>query len=740
MSSKEANLPHIALVGNPNSGKSTVFNHLTGLRQKTGNFPGVTVDIKEGKLQLPEQGEVLITDLPGAYSLHPTASDEKIVAAVLANPNDPFFPDAIVYVADVVNLEKHLLLLTQIIDLGIPVLLALNMADTANELGVKVNTGVLSEKLGLPVVFVSGRTGENMDRIPREIERLLERSKMQESAAPTLPPPPHPPGMPAEAPDNHTFYRLTDQEKQIAEAVRLNFGINQPYRALLWAHHYAWLPFIKPADKETIDAITQDKGFQSLRAQVEETLERYDKFTPFVQAAVKMPSATSNSTTDRIDMVLTHRFWGPLIFFSVMALIFQAIFDWSAYPMDWIENGFGWLDEQVNHFLPASWLTALFTDGILAGFSGILVFVPQIAILFLLITILEELGYMSRVVFMFDKTMRRFGMSGRSVISIIGGGACAVPAIMSARTIGNRQERLITILVTPFISCSARIPVYLVLIGLTVPPVKIGGVINLQTIVFGSMYALGVLAAFLSGWVMKKWLNMREPSYLAIELPVYRIPHWKNVWLTVWEKVSAFVMGAGKIILIVSIALWALSRFGPGNAIVEAEQRARQYALDKNLNDTQTEDLIAHHKLEASYAGVMGRAMEPVIRPLGYDWKIGVALLTSFAAREVFTGTLAVLYNMGSAESDINDRKENEAKATLRQKMSAEKHSNNGTPVFTLATAMSLLVFYALAMQCMSTLAVVHRETRSWKWPVFQFTFMSIMAYVAAFIVYNIFA
>jgi ferrous iron transport protein B len=705
----------VALVGNPNSGKSTVFNQLTGLRQKTGNFPGVTVDIKEGKIQFPGKTDAILTDLPGTYSLYPTSSDERIVAALLTDPKHPRFPDAIVYVADAHHLEKHLLLLTQILDLDIPVMFALNMADTAAELGIKVNTAKLSEQLGVPLVFVSGRTGENIPKLLADLEKMLTA--------------PQPLGR------DESFYSFTETEKQIAEAVRLNLGTENKYRALLIAHHHRWLPFLQAQDRDTLTAIVETKQFQSLRAQVDETLDRYDRFTPLVQDNVQQPSVFPNTNTDRIDAILTHRVAGPFIFFGVMLLIFQAIFDLSVYPMDWIDGGFSYFNDVLKANLPTGWFSDLLTDGILTGLSGILIFVPQIAILFLLITILEEVGYMSRVVFMFDKTMRRVGMNGRSVIALIGGGACAVPAIMSTRTIGNWQERLITTMVTPFISCSARIPVYLVLIGLAVPAVKIGGFINAQTLVFGAMYALGVIAAFVSGWAMKKWLHSREHSFLVIELPEYRIPHWKNVWLTVWEKVSAFVVGAGKIILIVSIGLWGLARFGPGDAVSKAEKQARSEALASGADSTQLNDLLAHHRLEASYAGQMGKFIEPVIRPLGYDWKIGIALLTSFAAREVFTGTLAVLYNMGSAESDISSREETQAKVTMRAKMKDEKFSDNGLPVYTLGSALSLLVFYALAMQCMSTLAVVRRETGSWKWPFFQFTFMGILAYCGAWLV-----
>lgn len=709
----------IALIGNPNSGKSTVFNQLTGLRQRTGNFPGVTVEVKEGTIHFPNGQEAVLYDFPGTYSLYPTSSDEKVVATVMCNPEDPFFPDVLLYVADVTKLEKHLLLFTQLLDLKLPMVLALNMADSAAGLGIKINSQKLSEIFGVPVIPISGRTGHNTMRLLLEMEKLVSQN------ASIL---------------RSSFYTFTESEKQVAEAVRLNLSIEEPYRALLTAHHASWLPFLKNTEKETIAAILDTKKFQSLRAQVDETLERYDRFTPITQAAISTPPAFPNTGTDRIDAILTHRIWGPTIFFLVMLLVFQAIFDWSTYPMDWIEQGFGMLGEFFTSKLPAAWYTELLTDGILAGLGGILVFVPQIALLFFLISILEEIGYMSRVVFMFDKTMRRFGMNGRSMVSLISGSACAVPAIMSSRTISNWQERLITVMVTPFISCSARIPVYLVLIGLAVPAIKIAGVFNLQSLVFGAMYLLGLLTAFLAGWAMKRWLNRREHSFLAIELPVYRMPHWKNVFLNVWENVRSFIAGAGKIILIVSIALWALSRFGPGDAIAQAEKSALVEAAEKGKDSTETEDLVQQRRLEASWAGQAGKWMEPAIRPLGYDWKIGIALLTSFAAREVFTGTLAVLYNMGDQEADITSRTETEAKATLRQKMKAEKFSDTGKPVYSLATALSLLVFYALAMQCFSTLAVVRRETGNWKWAGLQFVCMSLLAYFAAWAVYVLFS
>ncbi len=715
MSNGARSFRKIALVGNPNSGKSTVFNQLTGLRQKTGNFPGVTVDIKTGRLRFANGEEAQLIDFPGTYSLYPTSSDEKMVAQVLANPISEFFPDAIVYVADLTKLEKHMLLFTQLLDLNLPMILVLNMSDAATELGIKVNTARLAERFGVPVIAVSGRTGDNIQRLLGEVEKLDWRG----------------------ADVRKPYYPFSDLEKQVSEAVRLNLSVENSYRALQLAHHHSWLPFMSKTDRGTVAAIVQTKNFQSLRGQVDETLDRYDHFLPVVQDAVQQPPAFPSTPTDKLDAILTHRRWGPVIFLGVMLLVFQAIFDWSQYPMDAIDAGFGHLNDWLKMHLPAAWYTDLLTDGVLTGLSGIMVFVPQIALLFLLITILEEVGYMARVVFMFDKSMRRFGMNGRSIVSLISGGACAVPAIMSSRTIGNWQERLITIMVTPFISCSARIPVYLVLIGLAVPNIKVLGFLSAQSLVFGGMYALGVAVALASGWAMKKWLRRREPSFLAIELPVYRLPQWRNVWLTVWEKVRAFITGAGKIIIWVSIGLWALSSFGPGDSMHRAEISAIQEAHP----NVDTADLVAQHRLEASYAGRLGQFVEPAFRPLGYDWKISIALLTSFAAREVFTGTLAVLYNLGSAEADINNREENAAKTTLRTEMRKETYADDPTRhVYTLATALSLLVFYALAMQCFSTLAVVRRETGSWKWAIFQFFFMTGLAYLGAWAVYEIFS
>lgn len=716
MNETSGKAPKVALIGNPNSGKSTVFNQLTGLRQKTGNFPGVTVEIKEGRLRFPSGTEALLIDLPGTYSLYPTSSDEKIVTTVLTNPKDSFFPDALVYVADVTHLEKHFLLFTQLLDLGLPMVLALNMADVAVENGVKINAGKLAERFDVPVVSISGRTGENIQRLLLELEKLLQNGKIHKYA-------------------QSPFYPLREPEKQVADAVQLNLGIENPYQALLLAHHHMWLPFLQKHEKETLAAIVQTKDFQSLRSQVDETLERFDRFTPIVRQTVQQSSVESSGLTDRIDAVLTNRWLGPLIFFGVMLLVFMAIFFGYDITGGWVENATGALIDFVSSSLPDSWFSSLLTNGVLPGLQGILVFVPQIALLFLLITILEEVGYMARAVFIFDKTMRRFGMNGRSIVALVGGGACAVPAIMGTRTISNWKERLITVMVTPFISCSARIPVYLVLIPVALPTSSWWT----KSLVFGGMYFFGLAAALGAAYIFKKILRTSDPSYLALELPVYRMPHWKNVWLTVWEKVKAFIGGAGKIILYISIVLWILGNTGPGNALENAENQVRQNA-SVNVSQDSLEDLVAAKRLEASFAGRIGKTIEPAILPLGYDWKIGIALLSSFAAREVFNGTMYTIYSLESVgrieEEEASNQRPFERYGRLRQQMSRDKFSN-GQRVYTLATGISLLIFYALAMQCMSTLAVVRRETGSWKWPVFQFFFMSGLAYLCAWLAYT---
>lgn len=707
----------IALVGNPNSGKSSVFNLLTGLRQKVGNFPGVTVEKKTGNIQL-EKTAITLVDLPGTYSLYPTSKDERVVAQVLCNPTDKLYPDAIIYIANVVDLEKHLLLFTQIRDLGLPTILALNMADVAEQKGLKVDIKQLKKSLQTEVVLISGRTGQGIDDLKNAIVDL--RNNAKKFIAPT------------------SFYPLTPTEKQLNKDLEATVQQNSwngifenanEYRNILLAHHHEWLPFLGDQQKEKIAQLCAKNEFKDLNFQVNETMKRYDLFVPIVRKSLQQPPQSTNNLTDKIDDIVTHKVLGPFIFFLLMLLVFQAIYSWSSYPMDWIEGAFGWMSTQARVLLPEGWMADLVADGILAGLGGILIFIPQIAILFLLISILEEIGYMARAVFMFDKLMQRFGLNGRSVVALISGGACAIPAVMSTRTIANWKERLITIMVTPLISCSARIPVYTLLIGFVVPSATVWGIFNLQGLAFMGLYVLGIVAALVSAWIFKLILKSDESSFLMIELPQYRQPMLRNVLLNVYEKVKTFTIEAGKVIFVISIILWVLASYGPGNQMQLAEQQAIELAQQQQLDEEATADLVASQQLEASYAGHLGKFIEPVIRPLGFDWKIGIALITSFAAREVFVGTMATIYSIGSVEDEL----------TIRDQMAKEKNPVTGEPVYSLATALSLLIFYVFAMQCMSTLAVVRRETNSWKWPMLQLAYMTILAYLGSFMVYNIF-
>ena len=676
----------VLMAGNPNSGKSTLFNHLTGLKQHVGNYPGVTVDKKTGHVDLGTDEEVTLLDLPGAYSMYPSSKDERIVIRqfLASHPK----PDLVLYVADVSQLEKQLLLLTQIIDLGYPVLLALNMADVP---GITIQTNYLEEHFKIPVVLISGKTGMGIAALKMQMASMLSE----------------------ESKENVPYYRFAPQEKELVDELKPVFNGETDYGNLLNIHHYQWLDHIPAVARNTIKERTEQKGFNPVQSQIQETMARYDKFTPVIKKALHLDERGAGSKfTDKVDQWVMHPVLGPVIFFLLMLLIFQAIFAWATGPMDFIEYLMGQVSLGIRTVLPAGWITDLICDGLLAGLTGILVFIPQIAILFLLIGILEEIGYMSRAVSMFDVMMRRFGLNGRSIVSLVSGGACAIPAIMSTRNIGNWKERLITIMVTPFISCSARIPVYAILIGFAVPQERLWG-FEQQGLALMGLYGLGILAALVAAYILKKIIRSDDRSYLMIELPVYRAPVGKNLFYLVFEKTKSFVVGAGKIILLISLVLWFLASYGPGS-------------LERKFSDGGPDpDKI---RLEESYAGILGKAIEPAIEPLGFDWKIGISLITSFAAREVFVGTMATIYSIED-DSDVT---------SIRSSMEADYNVVTGQKIYNPATTWSLLIFYAFAMQCMSTLAIVKRETRSWKWPIIQFFMMTGLAYLASWSVYQI--
>ena len=696
----------IALVGNPNSGKSSLFNRLTGLNQKIGNFPGVTVEKRVGYSSLPDGREAEVVDLPGIYSIYPRSLDERIVSQVLLDHHSASTPDKIVVVADATNLKRGLLLLTQIIDVGLPTVLVLNMMDLASRAGVSYDINLLASKLGVTVVPINARQGTGID----QLKKILAE--------------------PRKATSKSVFPIRSEVEEPVRE-VRQKLGVDNDYEAYLFLEQPESLGFLSNNDRATVDAVRSRHAFFPGKYQGAETIQRFGFIQDLLNEVILKPADdTWKKYSRNLDRILTHKVWGYVIFFLILALIFQSIFAWATVPMDLIDGLFAALSGYLSRVLPAGPLSSLLAQGIVPGIGGIVIFVPQIAILFAFIAILEETGYMSRVVFLMDKLMRKVGLSGKSVVPLISGVACAIPAIMSTRTINNWKERTITIFVTPLMSCSARLPVFTILIALIVPNMTLWGVFNLQGIALMSLYLLGFTAAIVSAWVMKLIIKVRERSYLIMELPTYRWPKWSNVGYTIVEKTRSFVFEAGKIILAISIVLWVLASYGPGDKMEKADDYIAAETRDLSLSEREIGDRIAAYKLENSYAGVIGKALEPAIRPLGYDWKIGIALLTSFAAREVFVGTMATIYSIGSAGD--------EEEATIKGRMSEEINPETGGPRFTPAVGFSLLVFYTFAMQCMSTLAVVYRETNGWKWPLIQLGYMTTLAYVSALVVYQL--
>jgi len=698
----------IGLAGNPNSGKSSLFNYLTGLKQNVANFPGVTVDKKTGSYTSNQGVSVELIDLPGTYSVFPNSIEEKITVDILLNEDNSAHPDLIIYVADITQLDRQLLFCSQILDLGIPVIFVMNMVDLTSDVHINKSKTAIKELLGLDPVNISVRSNFNLDGLKKHIDDSLDQ-KVLNNAEP--------------------FYKIPETTIPLLTELSAITKIPHLYKNKLIAHHYSWITGVSTEQKNKIKILVDEHGFHDIKSQVEETMTRYGKLDKVLHfAKIDTSKSDSNqSLTDKIDAWVTHKYLGPVMFFVIMLFIFQSIYAWAVYPMDKIEEGFGALGTWIASSLPDTMLADILVNGLLPGLSGVMVFIPQIAILFLLISILEESGYMSRVVYMFDGLLQKFGMNGRSIVSLISSGACAIPAIMSTRTISNPKERLITILVSPLISCSARLPVYAVLIGFVVPSQTVMGVLNLQGIAFMGLYLLGIVGALLSGWVFSKIIKSEGPSFLMIELPNYKPPIWKNVVINVKEKVFSFIKEAGQVIVFISLLLWLLASYGPGQNMQIAEQDAVSFSNSLDLPDEEMENIKASYKLEASYIGIAGKWIEPAISPLGFDWKIGIALITSFAAREVFVGTMATIYSLGST----NDEK------TIRQKMSSEVRAGTQQKTYDMPTSFALLIFYVFALQCMSTLAVTKKETNTWKWPIVQFLFMGGLAYLGAFIVYQ---
>jgi len=693
---------NVALIGNPNTGKTSVFNALTGLNQKVGNYPGITVDKKQGICKLSRGVKAHILDLPGTYSLNASSLDENVVIELLLNKNDKDYPDVAVIVSDVENLKRNLLLFTQIKDLKIPTLLVINMSDVMKRKGISLDVEVLEEKLNTKIALVSTRKGTGIQELKKLIEQYKILPKKQCLDASTI-------------------------EPAYFERLQKAFPNQDIYK--LWLVITQDANFGKVSRQELDVSKFKTKSTLELkRLQQKEAIKRYQFINNVLKEGQNIDRSKARDLRSKLDRVLIHKVWGYVIFFIILLTIFQAIYDWATFPMDLIDTTFAGLAEWVKSSYPnGGKVTDLVAEGIVSGIGGIVIFIPQIAFLFLFISILEESGYMSRVVFLMDRIMRRFGLSGKSLVPLISGTACAIPAVMATRNIENWKERLITILVTPFTTCSARLPVYLIIIALVIPEGYIFG-LSYQALTLMLLYLIGFGMAVFSAYVLDRIMKTNRKTFFVVEMPNYKLPLLKNVIITVFEKTKTFVFEAGKIILAISVILWVLASYGPGEKFNNAEAIvAEQYA---DLSDAKIDDKVAAYRLEHSYIGIIGKTIEPVIKPLGYDWKIGIGLVASFAAREVFVGTLATIYSVGSAT-------ENESIDTIKTKMSNEIYED-GSKVFTFASGISLLLFYAFAMQCMSTLAIVKRETKSWKWPMIQLIGMSAIAYIFALIAFQI--
>jgi ferrous iron transport protein B len=700
--------PHIAILGNPNSGKSSLFNLLTGLRQKVGNFPGVTVERKLGQFSLPGYGTCTVIDLPGTYSLYPRREDEWVSYKQLMYPDGGEKIDLAIVVADASNLRRNLLYVSQVIDLKIPVVVALTMTDLAKKRGVKVDQDRLAREMGVPVVVVNARTGKGVDQLKSTVGLVFNNIV---------------PGQ--------DFYNINALAEEAIDEVKKILPHLSNYAAIHHLINHESFD-LKKEEQVSIEEIEKKYSFNHTKVQAEDIQKRYQRIRLIVKNAVEENTLEKRKLfSDKLDHFFLHQTWGYLIMGVVLFILFQSVFWIAEYPMTAIEEAVGFIGGYLGSVMIPGWFTDLLINGVLAGFGGIIVFVPQIMILFGLITLLEDTGYMARISFLSDRIMRRVGLNGKSVMPMIGGFACAVPAIMSARNIENKKERLLTILVTPFMSCSARLPVFTILASLIIPNEYLFGFLSIQGLVLMGLYVLGIIVAMLVAYVLNLFIKIKEKSFFILELPVYRQPRWKNIIITMIEKAKVFVFDAGKVIMVISLVLWALSSYGPSEKREEIE---KEYAVLIQTNPEKTaeyETEKASVLLEYSYAGIMGRSIEPVIAPLGYDWKIGIALITSFAAREVFVGTMATLYSVGE-DADENSE-------TLRNKMQSATRVD-GSPVYTKATGFSLLVFYLLAMQCMSTLAIVKKETGSWKWPIIQLVYMTVIAYVLSFAAYQIFS
>lgn len=706
----------IAILGNPNAGKSTLFNALTGLRQKVGNYPGVTVEKKTGICELPSGARAEIIDLPGSYSLHPASPDERIVRDVLLGlQSDTPPPDLVVFVVDATNLDRHLNLALQVIELGRPLVLALNMMDSARDLGLQIDIGALERQFGVPVIGISASKGEGLGPLRRLMDREIEPSARHFRQRPA-----------------HLQRMLDRLESRLPRHEKL------PERA---RHDFALALLLDDGEDDALarattpdvldDAHTLARRLDQLSPgwRSDDVEGRFEAIREVLEAAVVAPGGRRDRRRDQIDRVLTHRFWGPVLFVLLMGAVFQSVFAWAQPIMDLIDAMVAGFGHAIEAALPPGPLRSLLVDGIVAGVGTTLTFVPQIAILFFFLCVLEDTGYMARAAFIMDRVMGRVGLSGRAFIPLLSSFACAIPGIMATRTIDNRRDRITTIIIAPFMSCSARLPVYALLIGAFIPNIWLGPV-TLPGIVLCTMYFLGIVAAVVVAGLLKRTVLKGGRPLYVMELPPYRMPSLRSILLTVRERSWLFVKNAGTVILAITVVLWFLASYPKGGADVRALETQRDTAVAAgNAPAAKALDgRIAGLSLEQSFAGRVGRFIEPAIEPLGFDWRIGVALVTSFAAREVMVSTMATMFNLGNAEDEV---------IPLRQSLRDATDARTGAKAYSPLTAVSLMVFFVLACQCMSTVAVVRRETNSWGWPIFMLVLMNVMAWLASFVVFQ---
>lgn len=694
----------VALIGNPNVGKTSIFNLLTGMNQHVGNYPGVTVDKKVGFCKLSQIINARIYDLPGTYSTNPNSMDEKVAVSCLLDRDDIDFPDVVVVVADVENLKQNLYLFTQIKDFGIPTILAINMADRMKPRGITIDIPALEAALHTRIALVSTRQKTGIEELKELIINYKKLSLETLVDIARIDPP---------------FFSSLKEKFPNEELGKLWMVISQNFEVV------GALRKVE-IQKENIKTEAEIK-----RMQQRETILRYQVINNALKDTYKV---TAVGTRALLDKILLHKVWGYVIFMAILLLIFQVIFYVSEYPKGWIESALGWVGEWLSGILPEGSLTSLLVDGVIPGLTAVVSFVPQIALLFFFISLLEESGYMSRVVFLMDRIMRPFGLNGKGTIPLISGAACAIPAVMATRTIESWRERLIAILVTPFITCSARLPIYLIIIKLVIPQGNYFFFDN-QAVALFALYMLGVFMAIFSAWLLNKFLVLKHTikTHFIIEMPTYKVPLARNVLLTVYEKSKAFVVNAGKIIFFMTVLIWFLQTHGLSEKYRNAETHTEQMVAQYGWDEDQKEHYLLSYRTENSLLGNMGKFVEPVFRPLGYDWKISIAVLGSFAARETFVSTLATIYSLGEVDVEEGEAEQRTVITRLQEEMRPD-----GTPMFNLATGVSILLFFASAMQCISTFAIIRKETNSWKWAIIQWLFMTGFAYLSAFAAYQI--